>query len=79
MGFCCLFHKKKQYAYQVGRLRGSYEVKRILVSECNVCNSRKIKTFDCLSKEYQSFFCQTAEEVIRISRANGIPLLGEIN
>lgn len=79
MGFCCLFSKKKRYAYQVGKFHSSYEVKRVLVSECEVCSSRKIKTLDCLSKEYQSFFCRTAEEVIQISRANGIPLLGEIN
>ena len=64
MGFCCLFSKKKRYAYQVGKFHSSYEVKRVLVSECEVCSSRKIKTPDFLSKEYQSFLCRPAEEVI---------------
>lgn len=78
MRFCCLFHSKKRYAYQVGTYAGSYVVQRVLVRECDICHSQKIKNFDCLSKQYQSFFCQTTEEVIEISRINGTPLLGKV-
>ena len=78
MGLCCLFNQKKRYAYQVGKYMSGYEVQRVLVKDCKVCGNRKVKTFYLGAKEYQSFLCHTEEEVIRISRANGIPLLGEL-
>lgn len=78
MGFCCLFNTNKRYAYQVGRFACKYEVKKVVVNDCKICSSRKVKNIDFLSKEHQSFLCETAEEVIRISRVNSIPLLGEI-
>ena len=42
MKFCCLFHSKKRYAYQVGTYAGSYVVQRVLVRECDIFHSLKI-------------------------------------
>lgn len=78
MAICCWFNSAKKYAYQVGRFCDRWNVEKVIVKECMVCGSKTIEKPSYSSRERESYLCDTEQEVIAISRVNGIPLLGEM-
>ena len=78
MKICCWFNSTKKYAYRVGSFCSQWEVNKVIVKECEVCGSKTIKEPDYGSRERESYLCDTQQEVLVISRVNGIPLLGEL-
>lgn len=52
MGLCCLFIKKKQYAYRVERsYNREYKLEKVVVTTCSKCDSVVIKNASALSRE----------------------------
>ena len=79
MGLCCLFIKKKQYAYRVERSYSrEYKLEKVVVTTCSKCDSVVIKNASVWSKEYQVMWVDSLGEVERFSKLNGIPLLCEV-
>lgn len=78
MAICCWFNTTKKYAYQISRFMRQWEMEKVIVKECMVCGSKTITKPTYSSGERESYLCDTQQEVITISRVNGIPLLGEL-
>ena len=78
MAFCCWFNSTKKYAYQVGSCCSGWKVKRVIVKECMLCGNKTIKEPGFGSREEETHYCDTQQEVVIISRVNGIPLLSEL-
>lgn len=75
---CCLFNSKKQYAYQVGKFCGDWEVTRVIVKKCVKCETKTIENPRYGSREYETYLVGTLTDVEAISRMNNIPLLSKL-
>lgn len=78
IALCCLFNNQKEYAYKVRVFANSYEAEIVLVKKCEKCKTKKIKCFSPLSSNHEKFLADSLQDILDISKLNGIPLLKDV-
>ena len=78
VALCCLFNKRKEYAYAIEKCNGQYVLELVSVNICDKCFSSKIERASYYNEFYQRIYCDSMSEVHSVSEANGIRLLGKL-